>query len=117
MAQCNAHPPPSVPQSYGSVYATSDGSGDYGFSYGFGDQYSAMGEAKKRCIDQGRGSCQRLLIFANRCASIIYAKRGDDILGISGSAEPRQADAAGLALCRRQNPGANCEIVEQFCSK
>lgn len=37
-----------VPASYGAVYATSDGSCDYGFSYGFHDQFSAMGEAKKR---------------------------------------------------------------------
>ena len=120
MAQCNSRAPSTtVPQSYGSVYATSDGSGAYGFSFGFSDQYSAMDEAKKRCLKQGAGPCQRLIIFANRCASVIYAKRGDDILGISGSAEPRQvdADAKGLALCRRQTPGATCEIAEQFCSK
>jgi hypothetical protein len=71
-----------------------------------------MPEARQR-------TCQRLIIFANRCVSVIYAKRGDDILGISGSAEPRQADAdaKGLALCRRENPAASCEIAEQFCSK
>jgi Domain of unknown function (DUF4189) len=120
MAQCNSRAPSTaLPQSYGSAYATSDGSGAYGFSFGFGDQYSAMDEAKKRCQKQGSGPCQRLIIFANRCASVIYAKRGDDILGISGSAEPRQADAdaKGLALCRRENPAASCEIAEQFCSK
>lgn len=59
-----------------------------------------------------------VLVFANRCVSIVYAKRGGDVLDISGSAEPRQkdADAKALALCGRQNPRASCDIAERFCS-
>jgi len=53
MAQCNSAPSTTVPQSYDSVYATSDGSGAYGLSFGFSDQYSAMDAAKKRCLRQG----------------------------------------------------------------
>jgi hypothetical protein len=122
MAECNSRGSGGAPvrQSYGSVYVTYNGSGDYGYSYEFDDQYGAMAEAEKQCKADGGGApCARLLVFANKCASVVYAKRGDDIVDISGSAEPRQADAdaQGLALCKRANPTASCEVVERFCSK
>ncbi len=66
LARCPASPRP--PEFYGSVYATSDGSGVYGFSYGKNNQYDAMAEAKshaRREAGRARG-CSSLSIGALR---------------------------------------------------
>jgi hypothetical protein len=118
LARCNSHGTPSPREFYGSAYVSFDGSGVYGFSCGKNNQYDAMAEAAAQCKARG-GPCRRLLIFANKCASFVYAKRSGRITGISGAAEPSRGAAARNALqdCQTVNPGGTCEIAAEFCSK
>jgi hypothetical protein len=122
MAECNsgASSAPSVRQSYGAVYSTDNGSGAYGYSYQFGDEYGAIAEAERQCKARSDGApCAQLILFDNKCAAVIFAKKNDDIVDITGSAEPLQsdADAEGLASCQQHNPDAQCTVVDRFCSE
>ena len=122
MAECNSASSsgPSVRGSYGAVYSTYNGSGAYGYSYQYSDQYGAMAEAERQCKARSDGApCAQLILFDNKCAAVIFAKKNDDIVDITGSAEPLQsdADAEGLASCRQRNPEAQCTVVDRFCSE
>ncbi len=116
--RCKNEEEPPGKDSYGAVFVSSDGSGTFGFSYEWRNQVDALAEAAKQCFKQAGKPCDRLLIFVNRCAVVVRAKLGNDVAGFAGSAEPDQgeADARGVAECRQVYPGANCEIVKQFCS-
>jgi len=95
---------------YGSVYVSRAG------SFGWANRFDAMDEAARHCREQKGGACARLLIFENKCAAIVQARRGDDVLGVAGSAEPVQADAdaKGAAECRSLDPGGECVVVKRF---
>jgi hypothetical protein len=97
-------------KSHGSVYVSRTGS--HGFSYGWANQFDAMDEASRHRREQKNGACARLLIFENKCAAIVQARRGYDVLGVADGAEPVQVDAdakgwrsGGVSIRARRLPG------------
>jgi len=104
---------------HGAVYVTDDGSGYYGFSFQWNNDASAMAEANAQCRKTSGGRpCRKLINAVNQCAAVVFARQGDRILGIAGSAEATQeeADRKAVRECEINNPGADCKIEKRFCS-
>jgi hypothetical protein len=105
---------------FGAVYVSGSARPSYGYSFAWRRPYDAMDEAAGQCRSRSGGQpCQRLLVFENKCASVVFVRRGDNnVVDIAGGAEPNQAaaSAAALALCRSENPGAQCTVEKEFCS-
>lgn len=101
---------------YGAVYVATDGGDAYGFSYGKRNQADAIDQALAECQARGQ-ACQRLLLFVNRCATVVEGWRDGRVVGFSGAAEtdPSVATSKAMAVCAQQYPGADCKVAREFC--
>jgi len=102
---------------YGSIYVTSEGT--YGYGNKYTNQAAAMATAAGTCKNASGGRpCTKLLVFDRRCAAVVVAKRGGEVVDVSGAAELLQIDAdeKAMAYCRRNNPDADCAITARVCS-
>jgi len=102
---------------YGAVYANNDGSGTFGTAYHWKNQFDAMSQARKNCVAR-KGPCQLAAVFVDRCAAIVWARRGDAITDILVANGPSRAAAESTALrgCQANQPGATCQMQNSFCA-
>ena len=105
---------------FGAVYVAGRTQPFYGFSFAWRTSSDAMDEAAAQCRDQSGGlRCRRLLVFDNKCASIVFGRRdNNEVVDIAGAAEPSQraASAGALALCRGTSSAPQCRVEKEFCS-
>ena len=102
---------------YGSIYVTSEGA--YGYGNKYTNQAAAMATAASTCKSASGGRpCTKLLVFDKRCAAVVVARRGGEVVDVGGAAELLQIDAdeKAIAYCRRNNPDAECTITARICS-
>jgi len=93
---------------FGSI-AYSQGSGRFGSSWSFGDQFDAVEQALASC---NRGDCRTLLWFRNSCGALARARNGAIVWASSSSL----VDAKRRASNQCTSEWGSCKLICSICS-
>jgi Domain of unknown function (DUF4189) len=96
--------------SYGAL-AYSPKTGDYGYSYGFGNRKLAEQRAKREC---GKDDCEIAAWYSKACGAVAA---GDDGKWGGGSGDNESLARADAKADCEKDGGKNCEIVVSKCTR
>ncbi|MCP3046280.1 DUF4189 domain-containing protein [Xanthomonas euvesicatoria pv. allii] len=95
-----------------------DGGNNLGVSTGKLKKEDAQQVALMKCKESSQNDCSILFSYKNQCTAVSQPKEpGKIITGISADASIEVASKNAVALCRKNNHGADCYIVYTACTE
>lgn len=99
--------PASARAEYFGAIAYNPNTGAHGYSYDYGDRYSA----ERRALNECAGRCQVAVWFRNACGALAVGHSG---WGSGWGSDRQRAEYEAINVCQRHTGG--CSIVRWVCT-